>query len=128
MAQVFDIKKVFNQYGWKDGFKFEITYTNSTARVWIGDRMTKYKAGGYGYCKESTVLSNMINDLIGEQPYNSEVYGNRNGLLSYGVGFDSIKSSFESIEGNKLNKLYSSKNSYIYEIVFAKSCVNKGEN
>lgn len=126
MAQVFDIKKVFNQYGWNTGFKFEITYTNSTARVWIGDRMTKYKAGGYGYCKESTVLSNMINDLIGEQPYNSEIYGNRNGLLSYGVGFDSIKSSFESIEGNKLSKLYSGKNSYIYEIVFAKSCVKKG--
>lgn len=115
-----DLKSVFQEYGWNKGFKFEIVWSGSTARIWVNDRMTKYKAGGYGYCKESTVLSNMINDLIGEQPYNPEIYGNRNELLNYGVGFDSIKASFESIEGNKLNKLYSGKSSDVYEIVFRK--------
>lgn len=117
--KTFNIKEEFNQYGWNKGFKFEIVYSKSgVARIFINDRKTKYYASGYGYDKESTVLSNMINDLIGVQNYNNEIYGNRNGLLSYGVGFDSIKKSFESIEGNKLNRLYYGVNSNIYEITF----------
>ena len=114
-----NIKEEFNQYGWNKGFKFEIAYSrNGVARIYINDIKTKYSALGYGYDKESTVLSNMINDLIGTQNYDSNIYGNRNGLLSYGVGFESIKKSFESIEGNKLNCLYYGVNSNVYEIIF----------
>lgn len=32
---------------------------------------------GYGYCKESSVIAEMINDLIKVQAYNPKVYGNR---------------------------------------------------
>jgi hypothetical protein len=69
----------------------------------------------------------MLNDLIGKQPYNFEIYGNSGNYkkevetefyLSSGVNFDSIKKSFESIEGNILNQIYSGKNSNIYEIEF----------
>lgn len=69
----------------------------------------------------------MINDLIGEQSYNKDIYGNscnysnnikETGILCGGTGFDSIKESFESIEGYKLSQIYSGKNSNVYEIVF----------
>ena len=119
MKSVFNLKEVFNNYGWSKGFKFEILYSKSgVARIYLGSRKTNYKASGYGYDKESTVLSNMINDLLGNQSYNSNIYGNKNGLLSYGVGFSSIKDSFESVAGYKLNKIYSGVNSDIYEINF----------
>lgn len=122
--KTFSIKEVFNKYGWSEGFEFEIVYSKSgVARIYINRSKTKYYASGYGYDKESTVLSNMINDLIGMQNYDSNIYGNRNGLLSYGVGFNSIKDSFESIEGNKLIKIYNGLNSNVYEITF-----NQGDN
>lgn len=116
----FNLKSVFNEgYGWEDGFKFEIVWSNKgVARVYVGDRMTSYKAGGYGYCKESSVISLMINDLIGKQAYDEKVYGNRDGFLSGGTGFDSIKNSFESVAGYRLEKLYSGVNSNIYKISF----------
>ena len=116
----FDLKKVFSDYGWNKGFKFEIIFSKSgVATIFVGDRKTKYTAGGYGYDKVSSVISNMINDLIGVQPYNKNIYGNINGLLSCGVGFDSIKASFESLEnGYKLNSIYSGSNSSIYEVKF----------
>jgi len=115
----FNLKKVFREYNWDSGFKFEIIWSNSgVARIYINDRKTKYSVGGYGYDKESSVIANMINNLIGEQPYNSKIYGNRDGLLSGGVGFSSIKESFESISNYKLDKLYSGKNSNVYEIKF----------
>ena len=127
--QAFDLKKQLTEgYGWAKDFKFEIIFSNSgTARIYINDRKTKYTATGYGYDKISSVLASMINDLIGEQPYNSTIYGNSGNYkkenetefyLSSGVGFSSIKDSFESIEGNSLNQIYSGKNSNIYEIKF----------
>lgn len=128
--QTFDLKKLFTDkiYGWNTGFKFEIIFSNNgVARIFINDKKTKYKAAGYGYDKTSTVLAKMINDLIGEQPYNSEIYGNSGNYkkegeivfhLSSGVNFDSIKKSFESISGNELNQIYSGKNSNVYEIKF----------
>ena len=125
--KTFDLKSVFNNYGWNEGFKFEITFSNSgVARIFIGDRKTKYNASGYGYDKTSSVITSMINDLIGKQPYNKEVYGNTGNynkednlhLLSGGAGFSSIKDSFESIEGFKLNSIYSGVNSSVYEVKF----------
>ena len=114
----YNLKKDFKEF-WSSGFKFEIIYSKSgAARIFVGDRKTKYNAGGYGYCKESSVIAAMINDLIGVQPYNSNIYGNRNGLLFGGVGFSSIKDSFESVVGYKLDKLYSGVNSDVYQIKF----------
>ena len=127
--QVFDLKKLFTiGYGWNKDFKFEIIFSNSgVARIFINDKKTKYKAAGYGYDKTSSVIATMINDLIGLQPYNFEIYGNTGNYkkegetkfyLSGGVGFSSIKDSFESISGNELNSIYSGKNSNVYEIKF----------
>lgn len=117
----FNVKEIFEQYNWNEGFKFEIIFSKSNvARIYINNRKTKYTAGGYGYDKISSVIATMVNDLIGTQPYNSEVYGNRNGYLSQGTGFESIKESFESIEGNELKQIYSGLNSNVYEIKFVK--------
>ena len=118
--KTFDLKENFHEYDWYN-FKFEINFSNSgVARIWINDRKTKYSASGYGYDKVSTVISNMINDLIGAQEYNQNIYGNRNGLLSYGVGFGSIADSFKSI-GGELKQIYSGKDSNVYEIKFPES-------
>lgn len=118
---IFNVKEVFNQYNWDKGFKFEIIFSKSNvARIYINNRKTKYTAGGYGYDKISSVIATMINDLIGTQPYNLDVYGNRNGFLSHGTGFESIQESFESIEGNELKQIYSGLNSNVYEIKFIK--------
>ena len=128
--RTFDLKKQFTDkiYGWNKGFKFEIIFSNSgVARIYINDRKTKYSATGFGYDKISSVIASMVNDLIGEQPYNFEIYGNSGNYkkegktvfyLSSGVGFGSIKESFESIAGNELNQIYSGRNSNIYEIKF----------
>ena len=72
----------------------------------------------------------MVNDLLGEMPYDKNVYGNtRNyshntsdtGTLCDGTGFYSIKASFESLGvGYELNKLYSGKSSNVYEVQFNK--------
>lgn len=117
----FNLKELFEDksYGWNTGFKFEIIFSNNgVARIYIADYKTKYFAGGYGYDKTSAVIATMINDLLGSQNYNPEIYGNRNGLLSSGTGFESIKNSFESIQGNKLDQIYSGKNSNVYQITF----------
>ena len=123
----FNIKEVFKEYGWSKGFKFHIKWGSSgTARIFLGDRPTKYKAGGYGYDKDSSVIATMINDLIGEQPYNPEIYGNSGNYnkdkslrhLSGGVGFCSIQDSFQSLQGAKLDKLYSGSDFNVYEITF----------
>ena len=127
--QTLDLKKQFTEgYGWDKDFKFEIIFSNSgVARIYINDKKTKYTAAGYGYDKTSSVIASMVNDLIGLQPYNFEIYGNSGNYkkegetefyLSSGVNFDSIKKSFESIAGNELNQIYSGKNSNIFEIKF----------
>lgn len=126
--KTFDLKSVFNDYDWNTGFKFEIIFSNSgVARIFIGNRKTKYFANGYGYDKESSVIANMINDLIGKQAYNKNIYGNScnyshnietTGILCGGTGFGSIKESFESIEGFKLTQIYSGVNSSVYEVKF----------
>lgn len=127
--QAFDLKKQFSDgYGWDKGFKFEIIFSNSgVARIYINSRKTKYNASGCGYDKTSSVIASMVNDLIGLQPYNSAIYGNSGNYkkegetefyLSGGVGFSSIKDSFESIAGNELNSIYSGKNLSIFEIKF----------
>ena len=118
--QTFNLKEVMKKMPehWNN-FKFEIVFSKSgVARIYINDRKTKYNAGGYGYDKISTVIPNMINDIINIQDYDSNIYGNRNGLLSYGVGFSSTKESFESLKGCRLNEIYSGLNSLVYDITF----------
>ena len=118
--QTFNLKEVMKKMPehWNN-FKFEIIFSKSgVTRIYINDRKTKYNAGGWGYDKISTVISNMINDIINIQDYDAIIYGNRNGLLSYGVGFSSTKESFESLKGCRLNEIYSGLNSIVYEITF----------
>jgi hypothetical protein len=116
-----DLKKRFSEnYVCNKVFKFEIIFSSSgVARIFVYGKKTKYTAGGYGYDKISSVIATMINDLIGVQNYKPEVYGNRNGLLSGGVGFNSIKESFESLEnGCKLDSIYYGVNSSVFEVIF----------
>lgn len=115
--KTFDLKEARLEYGDWDIIKFEVVYSNkSAARIYINDRKTKYNAGGYGYCKESSVIAEMVNDLIEVQAYNPEVYGNRNGLLSQGgVSVSSLQKSLKSI-GVNLEQIYSGKNSNVYRL------------
>ena len=115
--KTFDLKEARAEYGGWDIIKFEVFYSNKgVARIYINDRKTKYNAGGYGYCKESSVIAEMVNDLIEVQAYNPEVYGNRNGLLSQGgVGVSSLQESLKSI-GVSLEQIYSGKDSNVYKL------------
>lgn len=115
--KTFDLKEARLEYGGWDVIKFEVVYSNKgVARIYINDRKTKYNAGGYGYCKESSVIAEMVNDLIEVQAYNPEVYGNRNGLLSQGgVGVSSLQESLKSI-GVSLEQIYSGKDSNVYRL------------
>ena len=104
-----------------NGFKFEINFSKAgVARIYIGNRKTKYYASGYGYDKTSAVIATMINDLIGERPYSKETYGNRNNYLCEGgVGFDSTSESFATLgDGFKLVRLYDGLQSDVYQIKF----------
>jgi hypothetical protein len=116
-TETFNLKELFTSSEYWKNFKFEITFTGTT-RIWLCDRKTKYTASGYGYDKESSVIAHLINDLIGLQDYDAKEYGNYKGFLSGGTGFDAIKSSFESVTGNKLERLYTGKNSNVYSITF----------
>ena len=115
--KIFDLKEARAEYGDWDIIKFEVVYSNKgVARIYVGNRKTKYNAGGYGYCKESSVIAEMINDLIKVQAYNPGVYGNRNGLLSQGgVGVSSLQESLKSI-GVSLEQIYSGKDSNVYKL------------
>ena len=115
--KTFNLKEARAEYGGWDIIKFEVVYSNKgVARIYINDRKTKYNASGYGYCKESSVIAEMINDLIEVQAYNPEVYGNRNGLLSQGgVGVSSLQESLKSI-GVSLEQIYSGKDSNVYKL------------
>ena len=114
--------------------QFEIIYSNSgVARIFIGNRKTSFNAGGYGYCKESSVIASFINELIGYQNYDKNIYGNSGVYnsktkkrylykrkLDGGTGFSSIESSFNSLVGCKLIKLYNGFNSSIYSLKVSK--------
>ena len=126
MSNLFDLKKVQRENNCWNDFKFEVVYSSQdVARIYINNRKTKYVANGYGYDKESSVISSMINDLIGKQKYNKSIYGSScaNGLasktlgtLSGGTGFSSIQEAYNFKQGCKLTKLYSGKDSNVYEI------------
>jgi len=122
MSNIFDIKKAIKEYSWWNNFKFEVRYSKSgVARIYIGNRKTKYYAGGYGYDKESQVIANMINDLtISNCKYNKNIYGNNVRKLSGATGFNSIANSFNAKRGCKLRKIYNGYDSDIYEITINK--------
>ena len=113
--KTFNLKEARAEYNGWDVIKFEVVYSSKgVARIYINDRKTKYNAGGYG--KESSVIAEMINDLIEVQAYNPEVYGNRNGLLSQGgVSVSSLQESLKSI-GVSLEQIYSGKDSNVYRL------------
>ena len=120
--KMFNIKKCIKEYPHWNTFKFEIVYSKAgVARIYIGYRKTKYSTGGYGYDKESAIIATMINDIVaGAYQYNKNCYGTDGVTLSQGgVGFNNIKTAFESVKGNKLEKIYSGKDSNVYEITFS---------
>jgi len=117
MTTAFNLKEVFEESKYWRNFRFEVNL-NGMVRIYIGDRRTKYVAGGGGYDKISTVIAHMVNDLVGIQEYDPKEYGHYKGSLSSGVGFEALKKAFESIDGNKIDMLYYGRNSNIYEITF----------
>lgn len=104
----FDIKKVFNEYGdmWKE-FKFEVLFNNKgNCRINVeGGRVTKYYAGGYGYDRESAVIANMINDLMGK-------------VVVTDGSVEGIIKQFNKIDGCHLEKIFNGKNVNVYDIKF----------
>ena len=111
-------KEIKELLEYRNEFVFDVRYSkNGVARIYINDTKTPIHAGGYGYCKESTVLADFINLLCEWQEYDTNVYGNRNGLINGGVGVESVKASFESIPGNKLNRIYWSDQASVYKLI-----------
>ena len=117
VMKTFNLKEARAEYDGWNIIKFEVVYSNKgVARIYIENRKTKYNAGGYGYCKESSVIAEMVNDLIEIQAYNPKVYGNINGLLSQGgVGVSSLQKSLKSI-GVNLEQIYSGKDSNVFRL------------
>lgn len=124
-----NLKSIFHQYGWDKGFKFSLEIEGkNNLRIYVGCNKTKYVATGGGYDKVSEVIAEMLNDLIGEQKYSKDIYGNTmnysnntkdKGLLCGGTGFSAIKNSFESLgEGNTLNHIYEARSFGVYEVKF----------
>ena len=72
------------------------------------------KAGGGGYCKESTVISNSINNIIAGFKYNIEDKSKHYGLnyyenktyISYGIGTDAVLKCAEYLGFNIESKYY----------------------
>jgi len=122
---MFNLKELLKTMeAWRK-FKFSVEFTKSGARVYVGDRRTNYFVKGYGYDKTSALIGRMVNDLIGEQEYNKEVYGNDGMLLSEGgVGVDSIIASLKTIDV-KLKHIYSGKTYDVFEIDLSKVNFNK---
>ena len=120
--KTFNLKECIKEYPHWNTFKFEVVYSKAgVARIYVGERKTKYSTGGCGYDKESAVIAKMINDIVVDKyKYNKNCYGTDGVTLSQGgVGFNSIKTAFESVKGNKLEKIYLGKASDVYEITFS---------
>ena len=122
---MFDLKNLVKKVeAWRE-FKFSVEFTKNGARVYVGETRTKYFVKGYGYDKASALIGKMVNDLIGEQEYNKEVYGNDGMFLSEGgVGVDSIIASLKTIDV-KLKHIYSGKTYDVFEIDLSKVNFNK---
>ena len=83
------------------------------------------KAGGYGYCKESTVIADAFNSLLKYKLYQLDnidalpygIYLNRNGYTGYsgGIGVSCYYSISELI-GGKFEKLASGKTFDAYKL------------
>lgn len=135
MSYKIDKENIQDWLTYDSDLKFEVMYSNSgVARIYVSDRKTSFTAGGYGYDKESSVIARMINELIGKQNYNKELYGNSRaqglgsikgkGVLSGGTGFSSIQTSFNSLAGCKLEKIYSGFKSDVYSLKVSKRIKN----
>ena len=118
---MFNLKKLVNTIDvWKD-FKFSVEYNKKGGvRIYVNDRKTKYYVKGYGYDKSSAIIAKMVNDLIGKQSYDKNVYGNDGKYLSEnGVGLMPIIESLFTINVN-LEEIYAGKSYDIFEIDLSK--------
>ena len=117
---MFNLKELVNTMEVWRKFKFSVEFNRNGARIYVGNKKTKYFVKGYGYDKTSALIGRMVNDLIGEQAYNKEVYGNDGMYLSEGgVGIDSIITSLKTI-GIELKYIYSGKLYNVFEIDLSK--------
>jgi len=118
---MFNLKKLVNTIDvWKD-FKFSVEYNKKGGvRIYVNDRKTKYYVKGYGYDKSSAIIAKMVNDLIGKQQYNENIYGNNGKYLSEnGVGLMPIIDSLRTINV-KLEEIYTGKSYDVFKIDFTK--------
>jgi len=118
---MFNLKRLLNVMDvWKT-FKFSVEYNKKGGvRIYVNDKKTKYYVKGYGYDKLSAVIAKMVNDLIGKQPYNKNIYGNDGKYLSEnGVGLMPIIESLFTINV-KLEEIYAGKSYDVFEIDLSK--------
>ena len=117
MNKNFNLKEAFKSSNIWESFKFSVEYKNG-ARVYICDNKTKYYIKGYEYDRTSAVIAKMVNDLIGEQEYNENVYGINGKFLSErGVGVESLINALKMI-GVDLELIYYGKAYNVYNIDF----------
>lgn len=105
----------------KGKLKFHIKFKNGNARVIINGEKTKYYAGGYGYDKASSAISELINDLLGAMNYKNSYTGSRYGIrmLSNGIGIDAVINALETI-GSYLELIYLGDDFNVYELDLSK--------
>jgi len=101
----------------KGKLKFHIKFRNGNVRIVINNEKTKYYAGGYGYDKASSAVSELINDLLGEMDYRNAYTGSRSGIrmLSNGIGIDAVINALDAI-GSKLDIVYIGDDFNVYEL------------
>jgi len=95
-----------NRHNLNSKFLFEVAFSNrGVARIFMWGYSTEYKAGGVGYCKYSTVIADMVNDLFSEEKI--EVTG--------GSGFNHLAEQLEE-KGIILKEIYSTTTGYVCEM------------
>ena len=105
----------------KGKLKFHIKFRNGNQRIYINNMKTEYYAGGHGYEKSSSVISMLINDLLGAMNYKNAYTGSRSGIrmLSNGIGIDAVINALENI-GSHLEFIYYGDSFDVYELDLSK--------
>ena len=105
----------------KGKLKFHIKFRNGNQRIIINGEKTKYYAGGYGYDKASSVVSELINDLLGAMDYRNAYTGSRSGIrmLSNGIGIDAVINALDAI-GSNFDIIYFGDDCDVYELDLSK--------
>jgi len=122
------VKEIKNNPDDLSEFKFHIYWNrNGGARIYRHYTPTKISAGGYGYDRGSTVLSTLINGVIGEQDYKYAYTDGGSGkrTIADGIGIEEVINTFEKLDGCSLDVLYGAKDFTVYKIKFNKELIEK---